>query len=418
MRRMIGERAAVESGVRWSREPRYHSALWRRRLVPMRTISLLGSTGSVGRSAIAVLDELTASHRVVSLVAHSNTELLLKQAERLRPEVVGIVDPTAGSACEAPLRALGCRVIVGADAAVLTLRERPPQLVLAAITGAAGLASSLEAVQIGATLALANKEALVMAGSPVMQLARTSGASIVPVDSEHSAVFQSIGGEPIERVRRIFLTASGGPFADLPAERFAAVTPEQALQHPTWQMGRKITIDSASMMNKALEIVEAHWLFGLEAERIDVLVHRQSIVHSMVEFVDGSILAQLGVPSMTVPIRYALSYPSRSTTREGYFDLGKFAKLTFEAPDLARFPALRLGHEVARAGGLAGAVLNAANEVAVDAFLARTTSFDRIPAAAGAVLERMTNVSHPTLDQILAADVWAREETRRWLSTC
>ncbi|MBL8768845.1 MAG: 1-deoxy-D-xylulose-5-phosphate reductoisomerase [Planctomycetes bacterium] len=384
----------------------------------MRTISLLGSTGSVGRSAIAVLDELEATHRVVSLVAHTNTELLLKQAERLRPEVVGIVDQDAGRACEPKLRALGCRVIVGQDAAVLVLRERRPDLVLAAITGAAGLPSSLETVRLGATLALANKEALVMAGSPVMELARSTRASIVPVDSEHSAVFQSIGGEPIERVRRIFLTASGGPFADLPAASFATVTPEQALQHPTWQMGRKITIDSASMMNKALEIVEAHWLFGLDADRIDVLVHRQSVVHSMVEFVDGSILAQLGVPSMTVPIRYALSYPSRSNTREGYFDLAKFAKLTFEAPDLDRFPALRLGHEVARAGGLAGAVLNASNEVAVDAFLARRTSFDRIPAVAGDVLERMTNVAHPTLDQILAADAWAREETRRCLSIC
>lgn len=384
----------------------------------MRTISLLGSTGSVGRSAIAVLDELEATHRVVSLVAHTNTELLLKQAERLRPEVVGIVDQDAGRACEPKLRALGCRVIVGQDAAVLVLRERRPDLVLAAITGAAGLPSSLETVRLGATLALANKEALVMAGSPVMELARSTRASIVPVDSEHSAVFQSIGGEPIERVRRIFLTASGGPFADLPAASFATVTPEQALQHPTWQMGRKITIDSASMMNKALEIVEAHWLFGLDADRIDVLVHRQSVVHSMVEFVDGSILAQLGVPSMTVPIRYALSYPSRSNTREGYFDLAKFAKLTFEAPDLDRFPALRLGHEVARAGGLAGAVLNASNEVAVDAFLARKTSFDRIPAVAGDVLERMTNVAHPTLDQILAADAWAREETRRCLSIC
>lgn len=382
----------------------------------MRTISLLGSTGSVGRSAIAVLDELRDTHQVVSLVAHTNTDLLLKQAEVLRPELVGIVDVTAGRACEAPLRALGCRVIVGADAAVQVLRERRPDLVLAAITGAAGLPSSLEAVKLGSTLALANKEALVMAGSPVMETAKATGAAIVPVDSEHSAVFQSIGGERIERVRRIFLTASGGPFADLPAAEFATVTPEQALRHPTWQMGRKITIDSASMMNKALEIVEAHWLFGLESARIDVLVHRQSIVHSMVEFVDGSILAQLGVPSMTVPIRYALSYPSRSHTREGYFDLGKFAKLTFEAPDHARFPALRLGHEVARAGGLAGAVLNASNEIAVEAFLARKTSFDRIPAAAGAVLERMSNVSHPTLDEILAADAWAREETRRCLS--
>lgn len=384
----------------------------------MRTISLLGSTGSVGRSAIAVLDELQATHRVVSLVAHTNTALLAEQAERLRPEIVGIVDTEAGRGCEATLRALGCRVVIGPDAAVAVLRERRPDLVLAAITGAAGLPSSLETVKLGATLALANKEALVMAGSPVMETARATGASIVPVDSEHSAVFQSIGAEPIERVRRIFLTASGGPFADLPAAEFPAVTPERALQHPTWQMGKKITIDSASMMNKALEIVEAHWLFGLDAERIDVLVHRQSIVHSMVEFVDGSILAQLGVPSMTVPIRYALSYPSRSNTREGYFDLHKFAKLTFEAPDLERFPALRLGHEVARAGGLAGAVLNAANEVAVEAFLARKTSFDRIPAAAGAVLERLTNVSHPTLDQILAADAWAREETRRCLSIC
>lgn len=379
----------------------------------MRTVTILGCTGSVGESTIKVLAELAATHRVVGLVARGSVDAIVAQAEALRPRVVGLIDDAAAAKARARLAGGGIEVIGGADAAVDVLRATEPDIVLAAITGAAGLASSLETVKMGKTLALANKEALVLAGHLLMQLARETGSAIVPVDSEHSAIYQALHGEPPTRIRRIFLTASGGPFVDLPAAEFPRVTPAAALQHPTWKMGPKITIDSATMMNKALEIVEARWLFATPAERIRVLVHRQSIVHSMLEFVDGSMIAQLGVPSMTVPIRYALCHPERAATREDWFDAARFANLTFAEPDLERFPALRLGFAAAAAGGLAGTVLNAANEVAVDRFLAGKASFDAIPATVERVLDRMQNETDPPLERILAADAWARGEARR-----
>jgi 1-deoxy-D-xylulose-5-phosphate reductoisomerase len=316
------------------------------------------------------------------------------------------------------LAELGIEVFGGPDAATEVVRATESDVVVAAITGAAGLSSALETVRRGKRLALANKEALVMAGNLVTRLAAENGAEIVPVDSEHSAIFQALHGEPARSVRRLFLTASGGPFVDLPAASFQGVSPEQALQHPTWKMGPKITIDSATMMNKALEIVEAHWLFGTPPAAIEVLVHRQSIVHSMVEFHDGSILAQLGVPSMTVPIRYAIAYPERARTQENWFDIARFAKLTFEAPDPARFPALRLGARAASEGGLSGAVLNAANEVAVARFLARDIRFDRIAETVERVLDAMQNRTEPSLEEILAADRWARKEAERCLTPC
>ncbi len=383
----------------------------------MRTISVLGSTGSVGDSTFEVLPELEATHRVVSLVGNRNAARIVEQARAVRPEVIGLADEVAAEAAARELEGEGIRVIGGRDAAVEVLRACPPDLVVAAITGAAGLPSSLEAIRLGATLALANKEALVMAGHLITREARARDVAIVPVDSEHSAIFQSLHGEPSSRVRRLLLTASGGPFFDLPRSEFANVTPERALRHPTWEMGRKITIDSATMMNKALEIIEARWLFDVPSDRIDVLVHRQSIVHSMVEFVDGSIIAQLGVPSMTVPIRYALSFPDRATTQTSYFDLGKFRELTFAAPDPIRFPALDLGHRVAAELGLSGTVLNAANEVAVEWFLDRRASFDRIPHVARHVLDRLDNVPDPSLDEILDADRWARQEAERCLKS-
>lgn len=383
---------------------------------PMRTVALLGSTGSIGDSSLEVLAELRDSHRVVLLVAHGNADKIVRQARELRPEAVGMSDPAAGRTVEQALADEGIRVFAGPDAAVEGLRETRPELVVAAITGAAGLPSSLEVVRQGATLALANKEALVMAGNLLTRLAEESGSAIVPVDSEHSAIFQALHGEDRAALRRIFLTASGGPFVDLPAEQFKDVTLEMALRHPTWTMGRKITIDSATMMNKALEIVEARWLFHTDADAIQVLVHRQSIVHSMVEFIDGSILAQLGTPSMTVPVRYALSWPERSCTDRSYFDIERFASLTFAEPDLERFPSLRLGHEVAREGGLAGTVLNATNEVAVDHFLNGKTSFDRIPETAARVLSQLDNRDDPDLDQLLATDAWARREAETCLN--
>ncbi|MFG0319206.1 MAG: 1-deoxy-D-xylulose-5-phosphate reductoisomerase [Planctomycetota bacterium JB042] len=382
----------------------------------MRTVSVLGATGSVGDSTFKVLEELPDTHRVVSMVAHSNDARLVELARRFRPELVGLVDRAAAGRAREALAPSGIEVIEGDDVAVEALRATSPDLVLAAITGAAGLASSLETVARGASLLLANKEALVMAGNLITRAAAASGSAIVPVDSEHSAIFQAIHGEDARAVRRIFLTASGGPFVDREAGSFADVRPEDALRHPTWEMGRKITIDSATMMNKALEIVEARWLFDVPAESIEVLVHRQSIVHSMVEFVDGSILAQLGTPSMTVPVRHALGYPERVETSRSYFDIEQFAALSFEPPDAVRFPALDLGHAVARTLGLSGTALNAANEVAVAAFLDGATRFDRISETAARVLDALDDVADPDLEQILAADAWAREEATRCLS--
>ena len=382
----------------------------------MRTVAILGSTGSVGQSTIRVMPELAETHRVSLLVAHRNASLIASQARELRPDMVALIDPSAAAIAEKELSGEGIPVLSGANAAVEALQETGPDVVMAAIMGAAGLPSALEAVRSGALLALANKEALVMAGHTLTRTALESGARIVPVDSEHSAIFQAIQGEQRSSLRRLFLTASGGPFLDLAKREFAGISPDQALKHPTWKMGRKITIDSATMMNKALEIIEARWLFGVPSEKIEVLVHRQSIVHSMVEFVDGSILAQLGLPSMTVPVRYALAYPQRAPTTRSYFDLERFSQLTFEQPDTDRFPALDLGHEVARNLGLAGTALNAANEVAVRFFLDRKSSFEAIPATVRTVLDRLDNrTDDPDLEQILATDSWARREAEQCL---
>ena len=382
----------------------------------MRTVAILGSTGSVGQSTIRVMPELAETHRVSLLVAHRNASLIASQARELRPDMVALIDPSAAAIAEKELSGEGIPVLSGANAAVEALQETGPDVVMAAIMGAAGLPSALEAVRSGALLALANKEALVMAGHTLTRIALESGARIVPVDSEHSAIFQAIQGEQRSSLRRLFLTASGGPFLDLAKKEFAGISPDQALKHPTWKMGRKITIDSATMMNKALEIIEARWLFGVPSEKIEVLVHRQSIVHSMVEFVDGSILAQLGLPSMTVPVRYALAYPQRAPTTRSYFDLERFSQLTFEQPDTDRFPALDLGHEVARNLGLAGTALNAANEVAVRFFLDRKSSFEAIPATVRTVLDRLDNrTDDPDLEQILATDSWARREAEQCL---
>ena len=382
----------------------------------MRTVAILGSTGSVGQSTIRVMPELAETHRVSLLVAHRNASLIASQARELRPDMVALIDPSAAAIAEKELSGEGIPVLSGANAAVEALQETGPDVVMAAIMGAAGLPSALEAVRSGALLALANKEALVMAGHTLTRIALESGARIVPVDSEHSAIFQAIQGEQRSSLRRLFLTASGGPFLDLAKREFAGISPDQALKHPTWEMGPKITIDSATMMNKALEIIEARWLFGVPSEKIEVLVHRQSIVHSMVEFVDGSILAQLGLPSMTVPVRYALAYPQRAPTTRSYFDLERFSQLTFEQPDTDRFPALDLGHEVARNLGLAGTALNAANEVAVRFFLDRKSSFEAIPATVRTVLDRLDNrTDDPDLEQILATDSWARREAEQCL---
>jgi 1-deoxy-D-xylulose-5-phosphate reductoisomerase len=376
----------------------------------MRRVHVLGSTGSIGRTAEQVLEELDGSHRIVGLSAGKDATRLLAQAERWRPVAVAVVDARAAAELRPHLERLGIRLIVGPDSSAQLVATVAADLVLNGITGAQGLAASFATLRRGTSLALANKESMVMAGPLLVREASRSGASILPVDSEHSAVFQCLRNEPPERVRRILLTASGGPFRTMPLRELEGVTPAQALRHPTWNMGEKITIDSATLLNKALEVVEARWLFGVSPDRIGVVVHPQSIVHSMVEFNDGSLLAQLGVPDMAVPIRVALAFPQRAPTRHSYFDLARFRTLTFEEPDLERFPGLDLGFRAARLGGTAGAVLNAANEVAVAAFLKGALPFPRITSTVAATLDRVPHVAEPTLEQVLAADRAARTE--------
>jgi 1-deoxy-D-xylulose-5-phosphate reductoisomerase len=376
----------------------------------MRRVHVLGSTGSIGRTAEQVLEELVGTHQVAGLSVGKDVVRLLAQAERWHPRAVAVADARAAEEVRARLESLGIRVFVGPDAAAAMVTTVPADVVLNGISGAVGLAASFAAIRRGSTLALANKESMVMAGPLLVREAARSGATLLPVDSEHNAIFQCLGDECLDGVRRLLLTASGGPFRSTPAKELEHVTPEQALRHPTWNMGGKITIDSATLMNKALEVIEARWLFGIPADRIAVLVHPQSIVHSIVEFEDGCMLAQLGVPDMAVPIRFALAFPKRATTRRSYFDLERFKTLTFEAPDHERFPALALGFEAARRGGNAGAVLNAANEVAVAAFLAGTLPFNRISSVVAATLERVPHVADPDLDQVLAADRAARTE--------
>jgi 1-deoxy-D-xylulose-5-phosphate reductoisomerase len=379
----------------------------------MRRVHLLGSTGSIGRTSERVLAELSSTHRVEGLAAGRDADALIAQAERLEPRAVAVAHPEAGEKVERALSSRGVKVLVGEDAADRLVHEVDADVVLNGIAGARGLRASLAAVRRGLDLALANKESMVMAGPLLRREADRSGARILPVDSEHSAVFQCIRGEPLKSVRRVILTASGGPFRTTPAADLDRVTPEEALRHPTWSMGAKITVDSATLMNKALEVVEARWLFSLLPEQIKVLVHPQSIIHSMVEFRDGSLLAQLGVPDMAVPVRYALCHPDRGETSSSYFDLARFRSLTLEEPDVSRFPALELGFRAARMGGTAGAVLNAANEVAVEAFLRREIPFPRVAPAVAAALDRLAPPAdrpEPSLEEILAADRAARAE--------
>ncbi|MFO0980361.1 MAG: 1-deoxy-D-xylulose-5-phosphate reductoisomerase [Planctomycetota bacterium] len=379
----------------------------------IKRVLLLGATGSIGRNTLRVLRELRDTHVLVGATAWSNAAALGEVAHEFQLRHVAI----AGGAAERLAAAIpGVTVHDGERGLVEIVTACEPDLVVSGVTGAAGLPAAVEAVRLGIALAIANKEPLVMAGPLILELARRSGARLLPVDSEHSAIFQAIEGHDRSHIRRLFLTASGGPFRGKSAAELRHVTRDQALRHPTWQMGAKITIDSATLMNKALEVVEAHWLFQQPPEAIEVLVHPQSIVHSMVEFGDGSILAQLGVPDMTVPIRYALTYPDRGRTADTFFNLERFRSLTFEAPDTVAFPALALGYQAARLGGTAGAILNAANEVAVERFLAGDLPFHCIAPAVAAVLETVPIKQSPALDDVLEADRLARKEALRCLT--
>lgn len=382
----------------------------------MKELLILGSTGSIGCNTLEVLQDLEGTHRLVGLSGHGNPDRLIEQALRYKPAVVGVTQREAEEKVHRDLKNSGIRVLGGRDVLSELIELLDPDVVLVAVSGSAGLKPSMTAVERGKRLALANKESLVMAGHLLMPAAKERGAEILPVDSEHSAVFQALRGERRREIEKIYLTASGGPFVDLPLEALRNVTPEAALKHPTWSMGRKITIDSATMMNKALEIVEAKWLFDLPPNRIEVLVHRQSIVHGMAEFIDGSIIAQMGIPDMKVPIRFALTFPERRPSNRRYFNLAQCSRLTFEEPDPDRFPALALGFRAAMEGGLAGTILNAANEAAVEMFLKGSIPFDEITSSVQKVMDDMENKDAPSLEEILVADDWAREETVKCFS--
>ncbi|MHC4090639.1 MAG: 1-deoxy-D-xylulose-5-phosphate reductoisomerase [Planctomycetota bacterium] len=379
-------------------------------------VVILGSTGSIGQAGLEVIAGLAGDCRVVGLAAQSSWNTLAEQARYWQPQAVAIAEDRHAGELQAAV-GVQTSVLSGPDALVELVEQVGCDCVLAAVVGAAGLPAVLKAVRLGRRVAIANKEALVVAGSLIMPLARKTGAEIIPVDSEHSAAFQAIQvGDPGE-VRRLCLTASGGPFRTWSVERMAAATLDDALNHPTWNMGPKITIDSATMMNKALEIIEARWLFQLDPDQIAVLIHPESVVHALVEFADGSVIAQMGTPDMRTPIQYALTHPKRVECPSPALDLCQFGHLSFEPPDLQRFPALRLGHEVARQGGLAGAVFNASNESAVELFRAGEIRFTEIVALTEQVLARHEPIAEPTLDDLLAADRWARNEVAQ-CTTC
>ncbi|MGD9896333.1 MAG: 1-deoxy-D-xylulose-5-phosphate reductoisomerase [Candidatus Methylacidiphilaceae bacterium] len=379
-----------------------------------RRILILGSTGSIGRSALAVIRKLSDRLEVVGLAAGRKLDELRAQAEEFRPSAIGLYSPPSGESWRAgfPGRA---RIYQGEVGLSEMVAETEADLVLVAIVGTAGLSPSLAAIRTGKTLALASKEVLVMAGELVMAEARARKIPILPVDSEHNAVFQCLGGASSDRVRRIVLTASGGPFRTWDSKRIESATVEDALDHPTWKMGPKITIDSATLFNKALELIEAHWLFSVPFSAIDVVIHPQSIVHSLVEFVDGSQLAQLSHSDMCLPIQYAFTYPERLPSPVRFLDLAVVGRLSFEEPDHGRFPALRLARQAGEVGGTASCVLNAANEVAVAAFLRREIPFPSIWRCVEAVIDAHKPIAARDLEVLQRVDQEARIAAVEWI---
>jgi len=393
----------------------------------IQNLTILGSTGSIGVNTLDVVRRHGDRYRVLALCAHRQADRLFDQCVEFRPRFAVIGDAAAAAELQQRLQvaAVPTKVLSGVEALEMVAGLPEVDAVMAAIVGAAGLRPTLAAARAGKRILLANKEALVMAGPVFMRVVRDHGAVLLPIDSEHNAIFQSLpdGFEsdlsrslPARGVRRLLLTASGGPFRKRSPAELEHVTPEQAVAHPNWVMGRKISVDSATMMNKGLEVIEAHWLFGMDADHIDVVIHPQSVIHSLVEYVDGSVIAQLGNPDMRTPIAHALAYPERIAAGVGALDLFKVATLDFEAPDLVRFPCLALAFRALRAGGSAPATLNAANEVAVQAFLDGDLGFTGIPALIAACLDALPALPLATLDDVLAADARARAVARELLS--
>jgi len=399
----------------------------------IRRIAILGSTGSIGKKALRVIDALNSSlvarrsslvardsslekektrYEIVALSAHSNVELLAEQARRYKPKFVAITNADYVGSLRELIGGLDVEILDGPDGLTEIAQLDEVDIVLTAVVGAAGLPAVLAAAQKGKTLAIANKEPLVIAGELLMEIAKENDSTILPVDSEHSAIFQAMQSGSADEVSKIILTASGGPFRKASVKDIQKVTRQQALSHPVWDMGPKITVDSATMMNKALEVIEAHWLFDMPVEKIEVLIHPESIVHSLVEFVDGSVIAQLGAPDMCLPIQYALTYPARVVGIAKHLRLDELGKLTFERPNLETFRVLSLGFEVARTGGTAAVVFNAANEAAVQEFLAGRIKFVNIVEVIEHCLNKHNVKRRVSLEELLEADAWARREVK------
>jgi 1-deoxy-D-xylulose-5-phosphate reductoisomerase len=373
----------------------------------MKKVTILGSTGSIGRNALNVIDNCEDQFSVIGLSANRNSQLLVEQAKKYQPKFVSIIDSEGADYVEQKLRSFDVIILKGREGLLELASYENNDLLLNALVGTSGMEPTINAIRSKVDVALSNKESLVMAGSIINELATRNGVKIFPVDSEHSAIWQCLAGEDSKEINKIILTGSGGPFRTLPIEMFNTITLDQALNHPNWDMGNKITIDSATMMNKGLEVIEAYWLFNLPPEKIEIVIHPQSIIHSMVEFKDKSIKAQLGLPDMKIPIQYALTYPSHHETNWEELDLTEINTLTFEKPDFVKFPCMKLAFEVLDLGGTAPAVLNVANEQAVYRFLNKEISFKEIPIIIEMACEKHENVSAPSLDEILNIEIWA-----------
>lgn len=383
----------------------------------MKKISILGSTGSIGVSTLEIVAAHPDRFQVVALSAGNNLELLCRQIALFSPQLVAVLSEESAQQLRTMLHGKKPEIMHGVAGMIAVATATEAEMVVAAIVGAAGLVPTAAAIKAGKDVALANKETLVTAGHLIMGMVKEQGVSLYPVDSEHSAVFQSFQGHRREDVRRVILTASGGPFSNYPLEKLAHVSVADALNHPNWSMGQKITIDSATMANKGLEVIEARWLFDMPADQIAVNIHPQSVIHSMVEYVDGCVMAQLGVPDMKAPIAYALTYPERVPTGVKPLDLTTLSGLTFFNPDYARFPALKLAYQALAAGESMPAVLNAANEVAVEAFLGGMIKFTDIPLAIERTMDAHQPQALPTIEEVLLVDRWGREKTRELLGT-
>jgi 1-deoxy-D-xylulose-5-phosphate reductoisomerase len=375
----------------------------------MKEIAILGSTGSVGVTTLDVAGRFPDRFRVVAMAAGYNIELLADQVQRFRPELVSVATPELATALRPRIDSASTSILCGDEGVIAVATHPKAELLMSALVGAIGLRPTLAAIRAGKDIAFANKEVLVIAGELITDAVRASGVRLLPVDSEHNAIFQCLEGRPREMLRRIILTASGGPFREWPKARFAGITIKDALNHPTWRMGEKITVDSATLMNKGLEVIEARWLFDLKPEQITVVIHPQSVIHSMTELIDGSVIAEMAVPDMTIPVAFALAYPERLPL--DYLkplSLLDCANLTFEEPDLGRFPCLGLAYDALKAGGTMAACLNAANEELVAGFLAGQTCFTDIPRHIAAVMERHDNRPAHSLEDLLEVDSWAR----------